>query len=126
MLGCFFFVKVQKKEKRKNDLLTISQLGVSSLNRKNCLLHCGNSPVQPAAALVYLHSEVLNPICTLEKSGGFIVNISAFALKGIFYNSHVEAEEWPTVAAEFVYLECGCCFERLHLHVWEKKGCSVG
>lgn len=44
-----------------------------------------------------------------------------------FHNSPVEAKERPTTAAEFVYLECGCCLERLDLHVWEKKkGCSVG
>lgn len=38
-----------------------------------------------------------------------------------FHNSPVEAKERPTTAAEFVYLECGCCLERLDLHVWEKK-----
>lgn len=38
-----------------------------------------------------------------------------------FHNSPAEAKERPTTAAEFVYLECGCCLERLDLHVWEKK-----
>lgn len=69
-------------KQRKNDLLIIALAHRFLFSKQERLnpVQCGNSLVQPAAALVYLHGEVRNPICTSEHSGGFIINVGTFTL----------------------------------------------
>lgn len=90
-----------------------------SLNR----LQHGNSSVQMAAALLYLHNKILNPICTSEHSVWRLHHkyqyIHAFGISIILLSRQ---RKGPRLLQN---LECGCCLERLALHVWRKKKAAV-